>query len=72
MIIIYVVSLPFKFRTKTSTEHVPFCTPNMVMGENTIQRKRAARGGGGGGGGKTQSSGKALFFEFGNSATLQI
>ena len=33
---------------------------------------KRAREGGGGGGGKTQSSGKALFFEFGNSATLQI
>ncbi len=31
VIIIYVVSLPFKFRTKTSTQHVPFCTPNMVI-----------------------------------------
>ena len=30
-IFVYVVSLPLKFRTKTSTQHVPFCTPNMVI-----------------------------------------
>ena len=48
VIIIYVVSLPFKFRTKTSTQHAPFCTPNMVI--LPIYGIAMPRGGGGGGG----------------------
>ncbi len=45
VIIIYVVSLPFKFRTRTSTQHVPFCTPNMVI--LPIYGITSPRGGGG-------------------------
>ena len=64
MIIIYVVSLPFKFRAKTSTQHVPFCTPNMVMlpiyGIASPEKPMV----------KTQSSGKALFFPLAKNRML--